>query len=66
MRTEIDISGPAGEQRERRPRTAPPLDAELESTVYRVVQEALTNVSRHAEATQAVVSVSARDGTVRG
>jgi signal transduction histidine kinase len=41
------------------------LDAELESTIYRVVQEALTNVSRHAQATKAVVSISARDGVVR-
>jgi len=38
------------------------LDAELESTIYRVVQEALTNVSRHAEATRAVVSIGERDG----
>jgi signal transduction histidine kinase len=35
------------------------MDAELESTIYRVVQEALTNVSRHAQATQAVVRVAA-------
>ncbi len=35
------------------------LDPELESTVYRVVQEALTNVSRHAQATRAVVSIAA-------
>jgi signal transduction histidine kinase len=41
------------------------LDAELESTIYRVVQEALTNVSRHAEATSAVVSISERGGMVR-
>jgi signal transduction histidine kinase len=34
------------------------LDAELESTIYRVVQEALTNVSRHAHATRAVVTVA--------
>ena len=40
------------------------LDAELESTIYRVVQEALTNVSRHAEATQAVVNISERGGVV--
>lgn len=41
------------------------LDPELESTIYRVVQEALTNVSRHAQASQAVVSISERDGVVR-
>jgi signal transduction histidine kinase len=40
------------------------LDAELESTIYRVLQEALTNVSRHAEATSAVISVVERDGRV--
>ncbi len=34
------------------------LDAELESTIYRVVQEALTNVSRHACAMRAVVSIA--------
>jgi signal transduction histidine kinase len=41
------------------------LDAELESTIYRIVQEALTNVSRHAEASSAVVSINERDGMVR-
>jgi signal transduction histidine kinase len=41
------------------------LDAELESTIYRVVQEALTNVSRHAQATQATISIVERDGTIR-
>ncbi len=41
------------------------LDAELESTIYRIVQEALTNVSRHAQAEKAVVSISERDGVVR-
>jgi signal transduction histidine kinase len=41
------------------------LDAELESTIYRVVQEALTNVSRHAHASSARVSVIERDGVVR-
>jgi signal transduction histidine kinase len=40
------------------------LDAELESTIYRVVQEALTNVSRHAEATKAIVNISERGGVV--
>jgi signal transduction histidine kinase len=41
------------------------LDPELESTIYRVVQEALTNVSRHAEATQAVISLTGGNGVVR-
>jgi signal transduction histidine kinase len=41
------------------------LDAELESTVYRIVQEALTNVSRHANASKAVVSIVVRDGVLR-
>jgi signal transduction histidine kinase len=41
------------------------LDPELESTIYRIVQEALTNVSRHAQAKKAVVSIVERDGVVR-
>jgi len=41
------------------------LDPELESTIYRIVQEALTNVSRHAQATRAVVRIVERDGVVR-
>jgi signal transduction histidine kinase len=65
VKTEIDLGEHAAEQpgmgaengRRR-------LDAELESTVYRVVQEALTNVSRHAQASSAVISVSERDGVV--
>jgi signal transduction histidine kinase len=40
------------------------LDAELESTVYRIVQEALTNVSRHAEASSAIVHITERSGVV--
>jgi signal transduction histidine kinase len=40
------------------------LDPELESTIYRVVQEALTNVARHAQATSAVIAVRERDGVI--
>ncbi len=65
VKTEIDLGTDAGDAPDaiaaaggRR------LDAELESTIYRVVQEALTNVSRHAEATKAVISVVGRDGVV--
>lgn len=55
VETDIELEGD-GERR---------LDPELESTVYRVVQEALTNVSRHANAKRAVISVLERDGMVR-
>jgi signal transduction histidine kinase len=57
VRIELDLGQGDGEGRR--------LDAELESTIYRIVQEALTNVSRHAEASEALVSVSERDGVVR-
>jgi signal transduction histidine kinase len=56
VQTEIDLGPEHDPQR---------LDPELESTIYRVVQEALTNVSRHAQASKALVSVSERDGVVR-
>ncbi len=56
--TEIDLTGVDGDGDGR-------LDPELESTLYRVVQEALTNVSRHAQASSAVVRVHVRDGAVR-
>jgi two-component sensor histidine kinase len=55
VQTELDLGPEHAAQR---------LDPELESTIYRIVQEALTNVSRHAEATQAIVRVSERDGVV--
>lgn len=41
------------------------LAPELETVIYRVVQEALTNVVRHASAASASVTVSGRDGQVR-
>jgi signal transduction histidine kinase len=66
VKTQIDLSAIAegqhdapSENGDRR------LDAELESTIYRVIQEALTNVSRHAQATKADISVIARDGAVQ-
>ncbi|HTU77139.1 MAG TPA: sensor histidine kinase [Solirubrobacteraceae bacterium] len=65
VKTEIDIGngqsvGQAADAQAGRRR----LDPELESTIYRVVQEALTNVSRHAQASKAVISVSERDGVI--
>ncbi|MGD1058875.1 MAG: ATP-binding protein, partial [Solirubrobacteraceae bacterium] len=66
VETEIELSGaldPSGNGGE--DNGSRRLDAELESTIYRIVQEALTNVSRHAEATKAVVSVREHDGIVR-
>ena len=55
VETEIDLSERAEHER---------LDPELESTIYRVVQEALTNVGRHAQASRALVSVTEHDGVV--
>jgi signal transduction histidine kinase len=62
VQTEIDLGpesdqpGPEADQRR--------LDPELESTIYRVVQEALTNVSRHAQATQATIRIVERNGLI--
>jgi signal transduction histidine kinase len=72
VKTEIDLGVGVGERPDAdggalsasTDENAGRLDAELESTIYRVVQEALTNVSRHAEATKAVISVTGSDGVV--
>ena len=53
LMAEIELDGVA----ERLPR-------EIEETVYRVVQEALTNIAKHADATAASVTVRRRDGIV--
>jgi signal transduction histidine kinase len=42
-----------------------PLPTELASALYRIVQEALTNVAKHAGATQVSVIVERPDGEVR-
>jgi signal transduction histidine kinase len=65
VKTEIDLSGMAGAEHDAAQENGGRrLDPELESTIYRVVQEALTNVSRHAQATEAVINVIARDGAI--
>ena len=43
------------------PATRPPLSAALEVAVYRIVQEALTNISKHAHAHSATVVLEAED-----
>ncbi len=42
----------------------PPLPAAVEVAAYRIAQEALTNVVRHARATSCLVRVSAEDGAL--
>jgi signal transduction histidine kinase len=38
---------------------------DVETTLYRIVQEALTNVSRHAEASQVILCIERRDSIIR-
>jgi signal transduction histidine kinase len=56
-RTRIDTALDASEP-------AKPLTPELEVVIYRVVQEALTNTARHAEASRARVRLAAGNGDV--
>jgi two-component system sensor histidine kinase UhpB len=49
---------------QRVPTALPPLDDDQELVVYRVAQEALTNVIRHAGCTQAELTLRADDGEV--
>jgi two-component system, NarL family, sensor histidine kinase UhpB len=42
----------------------PPLSTELELVIYRVAQEALTNVLRHADASRCTISLARTDGEV--
>jgi signal transduction histidine kinase len=64
VKTEIDLGGTSGEQDAIGENGRRRLDAELESTIYRIVQEALTNVSRHAQATMAVINVTERGNVI--
>ncbi len=41
------------------------LEPELETSIYRIVQEALTNASKHGHATRAVVEIGEHDGRVQ-
>ena len=43
----------------------PPLDSDLQTLLFRVAQEALTNVARHSGARTALIRLVARDGTLR-
>jgi signal transduction histidine kinase len=46
------------------PSDCPRLTPELETTIFRIVQEALTNVFRHSEARKATVSLQAVNGEI--
>jgi signal transduction histidine kinase len=43
----------------------PPLPADVEAAAYRIIQEALTNVVRHADAHHADITLTTSDGTLR-
>jgi len=46
------------------PTAFPRLPADIETAIFRIVQEALTNVFRHAEARKVWISLSERDGSI--
>jgi signal transduction histidine kinase len=48
-----------------RPDTAVPVRPDVAIQVYRVLQEALSNVARHAGTSEAIVRLAFRDGTLR-
>jgi signal transduction histidine kinase len=54
---DIDLAYEGGRDDARHP-------PEIEATIYRIVQEAITNVIKHAEATEARIAVEERDGQV--
>lgn len=56
LKIDLDIAGLAPDER---------LPTAIETVIYRVVQEALTNIVRHAIATTASVTLAGRDTTVR-
>ena len=47
------------------PETLPPLSAAVEVAAYRIAQEALTNVARHARAGSSTVSLAIEEGALR-
>ena len=54
---QVDLEAQLGEER---------LPREVETALYRIIQEALTNIVKHAEATRVSILLTHRDGLGRG
>jgi len=61
-RNRLQEAGVAVEAHLERP--AQRLDSDVETTVFRIAQEAVNNISRHAAAEHAIIRLSQRDGTL--
>lgn len=57
-RNQIEVQAPAGDLQPRPP-------GQVETALFRIAQEALTNIAKHAQASQATITISQEPGVLR-